>query len=120
MSTTDSRPIYRPSIGRDIGRLSVVDIPADSIDRYSVDIDAHDRPNVGKVSANCRPSAVKYRPGVGRHACRLTSVDMSPNLGRHIGRVLGKRNVESGSHLNFAIARSYGSTLLKIPPYNKT
>ena len=31
-----------------------------------------------------------------------------------------KRNVQSGSRLNFAIARSYGSTLLKFPLYNTT
>ena len=31
--------------------------------------------------------AVKYRPGVGRHACRFMSTDTRPTLGRHIGRV---------------------------------
>ena len=31
--------------------------------------------------------AVKYRPGVGRHACRFMSTDKRPSLGRHIGRV---------------------------------
>ena len=69
--SAEFRPIYRPSIGRDIGRLSV-DVPADGMDRYSVDIDAHDPPNVGKVSANYRPSGGELSAG-----CRLTSVDMS-------------------------------------------
>ena len=31
--------------------------------------------------------AVKYRPGVGRHACQFMSTDTRPSLGRHIGRV---------------------------------
>ena len=32
--------------------------------------------------------AVKYRPGVGRHACRFMSTDTRPSLGRHIDRML--------------------------------
>ena len=43
------------------------------------------------MAAECRPSggrvAVKYRPGVGRHACRFMLTDTRPSLGRHIGRV---------------------------------
>ena len=43
------------------------------------------------MAAEWRPSrgrvAVKYRPGVGRHACRFMSTDTRPTLGRHIGRV---------------------------------
>ena len=77
--SAEFRPIYRPSIGRDIGRLSV-DILADSIDRYSVDIDAHDPPNVGKVSANCRPSGGEVSAG-----CRPTCV--SVDVGRYVGRI---------------------------------
>ena len=43
------------------------------------------------MAAQWRPSrgrvAVKYRPGVGRHACRFMSTDTRPTLGQHIGRV---------------------------------
>ena len=51
--SVESRPTYRPSIGRDIGRLSV-DISADTIDRYSVDrclkftCSENDNPQSGK------------------------------------------------------------------------
>ena len=47
--------------------------------------------------------AVKYQPGVGRHACQLMSVDMStesrptyrPSVGRYIGRDLADISAES-------------------------
>ena len=43
------------------------------------------------MAAEWRPSrgpvAVKYRPGVGRHACRFMSTDTRPTLGQYIGRV---------------------------------
>ena len=54
--STDSRPICRPTVGRDI-------------DRYSADMSAETRSI--------------YRPTVGRHACRATPSDTSPPLGRY-------------------------------------
>ena len=48
------------------------------------------RPSGGRV-------AVKYRPGVCRHACRFMSTDTRPSLGRHIGRVSIDISVECRS-----------------------
>ena len=47
---------------------------------YSVDIDAHDPPNVGKVSVNCRLSG-----GEVSAVCRPTCV--SVDVGRYVGRI---------------------------------
>ena len=98
--SAESRPTYRPSIGRDIGRLSV-DIPTDSIDRYSVDIEAHDPPSVGNVPANCRPSG-----GEVSAECRPTC--MSVDVGRYVGRVSADISAEYRSRYRPTVGRHIG------------